>query len=85
MVRSLAKAYGPHDITVNAVAPGLIETAMMRDGLTPERRSTMEQMTPLGRFGTPEEVASVVVFLASAPASFVSGATINVSGAYTLY
>lgn len=85
MLRSLAKAYGPHNITVNTVAPGLIDTGMMRDGLTDERRTAMENMTPLGRFGKPEEVAAVVVFLASAPASFVSGATVNVSGAYTLY
>jgi 3-oxoacyl-[acyl-carrier protein] reductase len=45
----------------------------------------MEEATPLRRFGTPEEVASVVVFLASDSASFISGATINVSGGYTLY
>jgi 3-oxoacyl-[acyl-carrier protein] reductase len=85
MLRSLAKAYGPSNITVNAVAPGLIDTAMMRAGVAPEQRRAMEEATPLGRFGTPEEVASVVVFLSSAQASFISGATVNVSGAYTLY
>jgi NAD(P)-dependent dehydrogenase (short-subunit alcohol dehydrogenase family) len=85
MSRGLAKAYGPYGITVNAVAPGLIDTAMMRSGLTDEERRRMEDATPLGRFGTPEEVASVVVFLASEAASFISGATINVSGGFTLY
>lgn len=85
MLRSFAKVYGPFGITVNAVAPGLIDTAMMRDGLSPRQRAAMEAATPLGRFGRPEEVAATVVFLASSAASFVSGATLNVSGAYTLY
>ncbi len=85
MSRGLAKAYGPHGITVNAIAPGLIDTAMMRSGLSDVDRRTMEDATPLKRFGTPEEVAAVVVFLASDAASFISGATINVSGGFTLY
>lgn len=85
MSRSLAKAYGKYGITVNAIAPGLIDTSMMRDGLTQEKRVEFESMTPLGRFGTPEEVAAVIVFIASDAASFISGATINVSGGYTLY
>lgn len=85
MTRSLAKAYGPHAVTVNSIAPGLVDTPMMRFGLTPAQRAEMEQATPLRRFGTPEEIASVVVFLASSQASFVSGATINVPGGYTLY
>jgi NAD(P)-dependent dehydrogenase (short-subunit alcohol dehydrogenase family) len=70
---------------VNAIAPGLIDTAMMRSGLSDVDRRTMEDATPLKRFGTPEEVAAVVVFLASDAASFISGATINVSGGFTLY
>jgi 3-oxoacyl-[acyl-carrier protein] reductase len=85
MLRNFAKVYGPFGITVNAVAPGLIDTAMMRDGLSAQQRASMEAATPLGRFGRPEEVAATVVFLASSAASFVSGATLNVSGAYTLY
>ncbi len=85
MSRGLAKAYGPFGITVNTIAPGLIDTAMMRSGLSDVDRRQMEEATPLRRFGTPEEVASVVVFLASDSASFISGATINVSGGYTLY
>jgi NAD(P)-dependent dehydrogenase (short-subunit alcohol dehydrogenase family) len=85
MSRGLAKAYGPDGITVNTIAPGLIDTAMMRSGLTDTERLRMEEATPLRRFGTPEEVAAVVVFLASDAASFISGATINVSGGFTLY
>ena len=85
MARGLAKAYGPYGITVNTVAPGLIDTAMMRKGLSDSARSAMEEATPLKRFGTPEEVATVLVFLASDGANFISGATINVSGGFTLY
>jgi NAD(P)-dependent dehydrogenase (short-subunit alcohol dehydrogenase family) len=85
MARGLAKAYGPYGITVNTIAPGLIDTAMMRKGLSDSARRQMEEATPLKRFGTPEEVASVVAFLASDAASFISGATINVSGGFTLY
>lgn len=85
MSRGLAKAYGPHGITVNTIAPGLIDTAMMRKGLSDSARKQMEDATPLRRFGNPEEVAAVVAFLASDAASFISGATINVSGGFTLY
>jgi NAD(P)-dependent dehydrogenase (short-subunit alcohol dehydrogenase family) len=85
MSKGLAKAYGPHGITVNAIAPGLIDTAMMRKGLSDSARKQMENATPLRRFGNPEEVAAVVAFLASDAASFISGATINVSGGFILY
>ena len=85
MSKGLAKAYGPHGITVNTIAPGLIDTAMMRKGLSDSARRQMEDATPLRRFGNPEEVAAVVAFLASDAASFISGATINVSGGFTLY
>lgn len=85
MSRGLAKAYGPHGISVNTIAPGLIDTTMMRSGLSEGDRRQMEDATPLRRFGTPEEVASVVVFLVSDAASFISGASINVSGGFTLY
>jgi NAD(P)-dependent dehydrogenase (short-subunit alcohol dehydrogenase family) len=85
MVRGLAKVYGPYGITVNTIAPGLIETAMMRSGLSDEKRKEMEDATPLRRFGRPEEIASVSVFMCSAMASFIAGATVNVSGGNTLY
>lgn len=85
MSKGLAKAYGPFGITVNTIAPGLIDTAMMRKGLSDSARKQMEEATPLKRFGTPEEVATVVAFLASDEAGFISGATINVSGGFTLY
>jgi NAD(P)-dependent dehydrogenase (short-subunit alcohol dehydrogenase family) len=85
MARSLAKEYGPAGIRVNCIAPGLIDTAMMRAGLSSEQRAAMEAVTPLRRFGHPEEIADTTVYLCSDRASFVSGATINVSGGNTLY
>jgi NAD(P)-dependent dehydrogenase (short-subunit alcohol dehydrogenase family) len=85
LVRGLTKSYGPEGIRVNALAPGLIDTAMMRDGLGEEQRRELEAATPLRRFGRPDEVASVAAFLVSERASFISGATINVSGGQLLY
>ncbi|MGI8336715.1 SDR family oxidoreductase [Actinomadura scrupuli] len=66
------------------IAPGLIDTAMMRAGLSSEQRAAMEAATPLRRFGRPEEIADTTVYLCFDRASFVSGATINVSGGNTL-
>lgn len=85
MLRGLAKEYGPDGITVNAVAPGLVDTGMMRAGLPEGARGALEAATPLRRFADPVEIAAVIVFLASARASFVSGASVNVSGGHTLY
>ena len=85
MTRHLARIYGPDGITVNAIAPGLIDTPMMSIGLTAERRRELEEATPLQRFGTPDEIAGVVLFLASRLGSFMSGATVNTSGGFTLY
>jgi NAD(P)-dependent dehydrogenase (short-subunit alcohol dehydrogenase family) len=76
ITRSLAKELAPHRIRVNAVAPGLIATDM---GGT--AGSTLPDLRiPLGREGTPEEVAACVVFLASDEASYVTGANLNLSG-----
>ncbi len=85
MTRGLARTYGPHGICVNAVSPGLIETPMLTDGLSDEAYRSLIAATPLGRVGTPEEIAGVVVFLLSQHASYVSGATINVSGGFLMY
>jgi len=85
LVRGLAKALGPRGIAVNGVAPGMVETAMMRDGLAPATRAELERATPLGRFGTPEEIAAVIAFLASPAAGFVTGATVAVTGGVVLH
>jgi len=79
LTRSLALELGPFGITANAVAPGWIETAS-------SRLSEIEagRHTPVGRPGTPEEVAAVIVFLCSAEASYVTGQTIVVDGGNTI-
>lgn len=76
---SLARELGPKGITVNAVAPGLIETDFTKD--LPERYRKMLIMTiPVGRFGSPEEVAWPVVFLASDEARYINGHTLHING-----
>ena len=85
MARGLARTFGPHGITVNTVAPGLVDTPMLMDDLSEETFEALKQQTPLQRVADPSEVASVVVFLASDHASYISGATINVSGGFLMY
>jgi 3-oxoacyl-[acyl-carrier protein] reductase len=77
--RSLAHELAPRRIRVNCVSPGLIDTPMLRP-LMQERGAALLAATPLGRLGTPEEVAKVVAFLCSDWASFVDGETIHVNG-----
>jgi 3-oxoacyl-[acyl-carrier protein] reductase len=79
MTKTWARELGPKGITVNAVAPGFIGTDMVSsvpDSLIP----LIKQKTPLRRFGTPEEVASAYLFLASDEASFITGAVLGVDG-----
>jgi 3-oxoacyl-[acyl-carrier protein] reductase len=77
--KSLAKQAGPFGVNVNAVNPGVHETPMTADW-EPEVKQKRLAETPLGRLGTPEDVANVVVFLASDQASFVHGAHLDVNG-----
>ncbi len=85
MTKGFARRLGPSGITVNAISPGQIETAMQRKENSAEAMAAVAANCPLGRMGTAEEVAAVAVFLASRHASFVSGATINVSGGLLMY
>ena len=77
--RALAKELGGRSITVNAVAPGFIDTDMTR-GLESEQQARMLDLVPLGRFGTPGEVAAAVAFLVSPDAGYVTGETLHVNG-----
>ena len=77
--RALAKELGGRSITVNAVAPGFIDTDMTRDVGSGQRARMLEQV-PLGRLGTPEEIAAAVTFLASPGAGYITGETLHVNG-----
>ena len=83
MVKVWAKEFGRKGITVNAVAPGFIATDMMAS-LPSKVLNLMTDKTPLGRLGTPEEVANIYLFLASDEASYINGAVISVDGGLTL-
>jgi NAD(P)-dependent dehydrogenase (short-subunit alcohol dehydrogenase family) len=82
MTRGLGRELGPQGIRVNAIAPVVIETEMVRDALTPELRQKALGRIPLGRFAQAEDVARVAVFLASEAASFITGETIAVDGGF---
>lgn len=85
MTRGLAGDLARHNIRVNTVAPGMIETAMTARFLTdPEMRATIGTTIPLGRIGRPEEVAEAVAFLLSERASYISGACLAVDGAFSI-
>ena len=76
-----ARELGPRGIRVNAVSPGLIETELHARAGLPERLTRLVAGVPMGRVGSPEEVAEAVLWLASDAASYVSGAIVPVSGA----
>jgi 3-oxoacyl-[acyl-carrier protein] reductase len=77
--KSLARELGSRGITVNAVAPGFIDTDMTR-ALSEEQREALLGQIPLGRLGAPEDVAGAVLFLASPQAAYITGETLHVNG-----
>ena len=83
LTKALAKELGPSGIRVNAVAPGVIATDMMKT-ITPEVMEALRQDTPLERLGQPEDVANTLWYLASEQAAFITGEVINVSGGFVI-
>lgn len=81
--KALAKELAPSGITVNCICPGVIDTKM-NERLTEEEVLAVKSETPLGRLGTPEEVAELIWFLSSDKADFMTGQIITVDGGFTL-
>jgi 2-hydroxycyclohexanecarboxyl-CoA dehydrogenase len=78
--RALAREVGPHGVTVNCVAPGPVDTDIMGGTLTDERKAEMTAGMPVGRVGTPEEVAALIAFLLGADAGYITAATYDING-----
>lgn len=81
--RVMAVELAPHGITVNAIAPGPIESAHTRTAHTGERRAAWNDAVPVGRYGEPAEVSAAALFLASPQASYITGQTLAVDGGFT--
>jgi 3-oxoacyl-[acyl-carrier protein] reductase len=80
LTRDLAYEVARFGVRVNAIAPGPIETPMMGSALTPQQREAYARTVPLGRLGQPQDIGEAAAFLASDEASFITGATLPVSG-----
>lgn len=83
LTKALAKEVGPSNITVNAVAPGCIDTKM-NSNLSDETKMELCDETPLCRFGSPEDIANTVLFLASPSADFITGQVISPNGGFVI-
>ena len=83
MTKALAKEVGPSGITVNCIAPGVIDTSM-NAAFTPETIAELKEETPVGRIGTPEDVSSMVKYLVSPSASFITGQIIGINGGFVI-
>ena len=85
LARNLAVEFGPHNIRVNCIAPGLIKTDFARAlWENPETLKASNARTPLGRIGDPDEIAGAAVFLASKAGAFMTGQTIVIDGGQTI-
>lgn len=80
LTRALAREWAPHNIRVNAVAPSLIETNIFAGQMPPERLADIAAAVPMGRLGQPDDVAGVLLFLASGLAGYVTGEVIQITG-----
>lgn len=80
LTRALAKEFGGHGITVNAVCPGLFSTQMVRNNSSAEALDQLAKSFPVGRLGDPREVGSLIGFLCSPKAAYITGAAVDVNG-----
>jgi NAD(P)-dependent dehydrogenase (short-subunit alcohol dehydrogenase family) len=85
LTASLAAEYAETGIRINSVAPGYIMTDLTKNGVSPEWLELWASRTPIQRMGNPDEIASLVCFLASDAASFMTGATVVADGGYTVW
>jgi 2-hydroxycyclohexanecarboxyl-CoA dehydrogenase len=80
LTRSLAREMAPHGITVNAISPGVVDTDIRSGATDPDNEARLAAAVPLGRQGTPEDMAALIVFLSSEDASYITGTTQNING-----
>jgi NAD(P)-dependent dehydrogenase (short-subunit alcohol dehydrogenase family) len=85
VTRATALELAPYQVRVNAIAPGTTDTAQPRYGMSEEELQAVGWQVPLGRLGTPEDVADLAVFLASEEARHITGQTLHVNGGQYLY
>jgi 3-oxoacyl-[acyl-carrier protein] reductase len=82
LTRALASEFAPNGITVNAIVPSKIDTGMLRGAVGPGGAESLISRIPVGRLGTPEEIAGLAVYLASEQAGYITGEAIVASGGY---
>ena len=85
LTRGFARQYAPANIRFNVVAPGFVDTPMLRNYLDEAEMELMLNQTPIGRLATPEEVANAIFFLASPSASYITGATLVITGGHLMF
>jgi NAD(P)-dependent dehydrogenase (short-subunit alcohol dehydrogenase family) len=86
LVRNLAVEFGPHNVRVNAIAPGVIRTDFAKELYEdPKAEAALQRVTPLRRIGEPQEIAGAAVFLASKAGAYMTGQSIVIDGGATIY
>lgn len=84
MTKGLSREFAPSNIRVNAVSPGTVDTNYHRTFSTEEGLQAVRSATPVGRLGTPEEIADLIVYLCTPQASFIHGQVIEINGGFLM-